>query len=194
MEPLTLPTQQPLLQTPRLTLRGIRPGDIDDLVRLAGDRDIAATTLRLPHPYTRADAEVWIARQAAGLARAEAVNFAIAERASEVLVGVVGLRLTADHCRAELGYWIGKPHWNHGYATEAARGVLAYAFEHIGLNRVEAVYFPRNGASAAVLRKIGMRREGVMRQHYLKWGTFEDAEVCAILRSEYDAAPAAIRP
>ena len=89
---------------------------------------------------------------------------------------------------AELGYWIGKPYWNSGYATEASRAVLKYGFEVLGLNRIHASHFRRNPASGRIMEKIGMKYEGCLRQHFKKWGKFEDLETYGILRSEYATA------
>ena len=98
--------------------------------------------------------------------------------------------LSPPHANAEMGYWIGKPYWNRGYGTEAAGGVLRYAFEQLGLNRVYAAHFRRNPASGRIMQKIGMTYEGCLRQHIKKWDTFEDMEYYGILRSEYLAGPA----
>ena len=102
-----------------------------------------------------------------------------------MLVGAVGLELQRDHDRAELGYWIGVPHRNRGYATEAARAVLGYAFETLGLHRVFAFHYSKNAASGRVLQKIGMTHEGRRRAHPLKWGEYLDNEVYGILRDEW---------
>ncbi len=185
MDPSSFPLEQPELETARLRLRGPRPADIDTIVWLGAERALAAGMLTFPHPYTRDDAEAWLARQAGGLARGDAVNFAVADRETDALIGAVGLHLDGDHRRAEMGYWIGKPYWNRGYATEAARAVVSYGFERLGLNRIQAAHFPRNPASGAVLRKIGMRCEGTLRQYYLKWGVFEDAVIYSMLRGEH---------
>ena len=91
----------------------------------------------------------------------------------------------AQHSHAELGYWIGVPYWGKGYATEAAKAVVRYGFEQIKLNRIFAHHFKPNPASGKVLRKIGMKYEGCMRQHVRKWDEFVDLELYAILREEW---------
>jgi RimJ/RimL family protein N-acetyltransferase len=96
----------------------------------------------------------------------------------------VGLRIEADHGRAELGYWIGVPYWGNGYATEASRTLVKYGFETLGLHRIFASHVVRNSASARVLRKIGMRHEGCQRGHILKWGEFLDLEIYGMLASD----------
>jgi [ribosomal protein S5]-alanine N-acetyltransferase len=90
--------------------------------------------------------------------------------------------------QAELGYWIGKPYWGHGYCTEAAQAVLRYAFSDLAPVRVHASHFTRNPASGRVMQKIGMRHEGCRRQHVKKWDKTEDLEVYGILKLEWETA------
>ena len=92
--------------------------------------------------------------------------------------------------RAELGYWIGKPYWGQGYCTEAARATLDFGFEQLGLNRIFAHHFARNPASGRVMQKIGMTREGRLRQHVKKWDAFEDLELYGILKDHWAARTA----
>lgn len=182
-------TEQPTLSTKRLLLRPFSLADAPDVFRLAGDWDIASTTLNIPHPYEPGMAESWIATHPEAFDRGETVTFALVRRAGNTFIGAMGLRLEPEHRRAELGYWIGKPYWNQGLATEAARTVVRYGFEELGLNRVYASHLTRNPASGRVMQKVGMIYEGRLRQHILKWGVFEDLELYAILRNDGDNRP-----
>jgi ribosomal-protein-alanine N-acetyltransferase len=67
-------------------------------------------------------------------------------------------------------YWIGVPYWGKGYATEAAREAVRYAFEDLGLHRLYAAHFGSNPASGKVMRKIRMSYEGTLRGHHKMWG------------------------
>ena len=176
----------PELTTDRLHLRRFELSDAPEVRRLAGDRAIAATTLNIPHPYEEGIAEEWIGKHGPAFEKDEAVSFAITVKQTEALVGAIGLHLVREHDRAELGYWIGEPYWGRGYATEAGRAVLGYAFEGLALNRVLARHFQRNPQSGRVLQKLGMKYEGRLRQHVEKWGVYEDVVVYGLLRSEYD--------
>jgi RimJ/RimL family protein N-acetyltransferase len=176
------------LQTERLTLRTSALSDIPALLPLKGAREVAATTLRIPHPYTESDARDFIARTQEGLLSGSALLLAIVLRERDMLCGGVGLRIEADHRRAELGYWIGVPYWGNGYATEAAKAVLKYGFGTLELHRIFASHFADNPASARVLQKIGMRHEGRLRAHVLKWGEFLDLEMYGMLASDVDDA------
>ena len=168
---------QPTLQTARLVLRPYTLSDVADLVRLAGAREVAATTLRIPHPYTEQAAVDFVAASKAEADTGLCARFAITLRDTCEFCGGVGLRIEADHQRAELGYWLGVPYWGRGYATEAAQAVVRYGFETVGLRRIYASYIPENVASGRVLEKIGMRREGRLHSHILKWGKFYDLEM-----------------
>ncbi len=184
-----MPLEQPLLQTPRLVLRPFELTDGPAVRRLAGAWEIADTTLNLPHPYPEGAAEEWIATHRAGFERGAMVNYAVTLAASGELIGAVGLTIATEHRRAELGYWIAHPYWNRGYATEAAAAVLRYAFGELGLNRIQAMYFARNPASGRVLEKLGMRREGLLRQYVRRWEACEDTVLCALLCEDFFPPP-----
>ena len=155
--------------------------------KLAGKRVIADTTVRIPHPYEDGVAERWIGTHAREFRLKRSVVFAVESRRTGKLVGAIGLTIDGENESAELGYWIGRSYWGRGYATEAAETVLMYGFTELGLNRIHANHFNRNPASGEVLRKIGMKREGVLRRHVKKWGVFEDITIYGILRDEFQS-------
>jgi RimJ/RimL family protein N-acetyltransferase len=178
-------TDFPTIQTERLVLGAFEDAEAHELQRLAGAREIADTTLMIPHPYDLAHAEQFIALQRDGVAEGHELVFAIHRLADARLVGTVALReIDPTHLQAELGYWIGVPYWNQGYATEAARAVVDLGFASLGLNRIYAHHMARNPASGRVLERIGMQREGVLRQRVRKWGRFEDVVVYSVLRED----------
>lgn len=179
------PIRQQDLLTARLRLRPFEATDTDAVRALANDVELARNTLNLPHPYEVDHARDWIASHPGQLEREEAVTFAVTLREGGALVGAVGLILELENERAELGYWIGREQWGRGYATEAAGAVVGWGFEALGLHRIYASHFPRNPASGRVLRKLGMRHEGRLREHIKKWGEFVDLERFGILRREY---------
>jgi RimJ/RimL family protein N-acetyltransferase len=109
--------------------------------------------------------------------------FAATQRDGRV-VAAVGLEIDPPHRRAELGYWVARPYWNAGYATEGARAVVEFGVRSLRLNRVAAHHYSRNPASGRVMQKIGMTYEGRLRQHVLKWGVFEDIDMYGILAGE----------
>jgi RimJ/RimL family protein N-acetyltransferase len=173
----------PVIETARLVLRGYEDSDTPELVRLIGAPEVAATTARIPHPYTEKDAQQFMA----GTAASSEDRFAILRRSDLKLCGGIGLRHEPAHRHAELGYWIGVPYWGNGYATEASMAVLDYGFRELKLHRIVASHFTNNPASGKVLRKIGMRHEGCFREHLYKGNEFVDLEMYAVLRSEWVA-------
>jgi RimJ/RimL family protein N-acetyltransferase len=180
-------SKQPALNTERLLLRPFTLQDAPEVRSLAGDRAIADTTLNIPHPYEEGMAEEWIQGHEEAFEKGRQATFAVILRETESLIGAIGLVLNDRFDRADLGYWIAKPRWGKGYCTEAAREVLRYGFTELGLNRIQATHMTRNPASGKVMQKIGMSREGLLRQHVKKWGKYEDLEIYAILRSEFES-------
>jgi ribosomal-protein-alanine N-acetyltransferase len=181
------------LRTSRLVLRPFQREDVSPVVRLAGVKEIAATTLQIPHPYKEEDARAFLARANDDFRAGRSISFAISLPASGELCGAVGLHIADANKHAELGYWIGVPFWGRGYATEAARAAVTFGFGTLCLNRIFAHHFAGNTASQRVLEKIGMRHEGRFRQHIQKWGRFVDIENYGLLAKEFQAGELARR-
>lgn len=177
----------PILRTTRLVLRPYVLSDAAQLQALAGARAIADTTRDIPHPYPDGAAEAWIASYDERWRAGTFVSFAICDSVSDAVFGGMGLTIKPEYASGELGYWIGVPFWGRGYCTEAAREVLAYGFEGLRLQRIEASHLTRNPASGRVLHKLGMQREGVRRDAIKKWEVFEDVAIYAILAPEWTA-------
>ncbi len=136
---------RPEIRTSRLHLRPLVPDDASRIALLAADREIAANTSTIPHPYTLDDAEKWIEEQAAEFADGRGYTFAIdLIDPQPLLVGAVGLTLDVQHDSAELGYWIGVPYWGQGYASESAAAALDFGIEVAGIRRITARHFARN--------------------------------------------------
>jgi [ribosomal protein S5]-alanine N-acetyltransferase len=138
------------LESERLILRPPRPSDIAAMTVWLGDYDVAKNTSRVPHPYGEDDAEAFVACAPEG-------RFVIARKQDGLFLGCVGLHPESDF---EFGYWLGKPFWGRGYATEAAQRLVRYAFEVLGQASVHAGWFHDNPASGHVLAKLGARHNG----------------------------------
>src|SRR5579859_5439538 len=110
-----------VLKTERLLLRPLNPDDISALLPLIGAREVAATTLRIPHPYTLEDAEQFLKYSEGVWEKGEGARFGVFLREGERLCGGMGLLANREHNHAEIGYWIGVPFWSNGYCTEAVR-------------------------------------------------------------------------
>lgn len=174
----------PVLETSRLLLRAFEAADAPAVERAVADADVARGTLAIPHPYPPGAARAFIEGTEADWAAGTAVTWALVTREDTALVGAMMLRFAWPHRRAELGYWIARPAWGAGYATEAARAVVTYAFAPLGLHRVEARRFVGNEASGRVLTKVGFRDEGTLRGALWRDGVARDVIVSGLLRSD----------
>ncbi|MEI8633300.1 GNAT family N-acetyltransferase [Vibrio sp. PP-XX7] len=104
------------------------------------------------------------------------------------MMGVVSLlEISRVFENAELAYWLGRPYRGFGYATEAARLVLAFGFGTLALHRIYAFYLSHNLNSARVLERIGMRHEGELRHHIKKDGVFVNSGIYGLLAQEFNA-------
>ena len=139
-----------ILESERLILRPPRPTDIQSMTVWLSDFHVAKMTSRIPHPYGEGDAETF-------LALADEYRFVIQRKKDGVFLGMTGLHAEDGH---EFGYWLGKPFWGQGYATEAAHRLVRYAFVALGLESVHAGWFHDNPASGNVLAKLGARHNG----------------------------------
>ena len=176
--------EQPTLRSTRLLLRPLDLHDAPTVQTLAGAAAVADTTLRIPHPYPDGAAEAWIATLPPKWQSGAGATFAIMDRDLGTLVGVIGLTIATGEAAAELGYWIGLPFWNRGYATEAAQTIVDWGMVALQLDRIVARHFTRNPASGRVLRKLGMTREAGANKSVETNGRLEELAQYALLASE----------
>jgi len=139
----------------RLQLRPLTQDDAPQIAYLAGAWEVARMTDRIPYPYQENDALEWIY----GLPAEEQV-FAIT--LNDTLIGLCGLT-ERNQGEAEIGYWIGKPWWGVGYASEAASVLIRYAFRERKLSRLTCCHYFDNPASARVIQKLGFEKKGECR-------------------------------
>jgi len=168
------------IQLASCVVRSWEPRDRDTLVRYANNRNVWINLRdRFPHPYTRADARVWLEHV---VERRPETNFAIA--VNELAVGGIGFIVQDDVGRrsAEIGYWLGQEFWGRGIATEALAAVTEYAFRNHDLCRIFAHVFEWNPASARVLEKAGYVCEGRLKKSLTKDGQTIDQFIYAIVR------------
>lgn len=146
----------PVLVTERLVLRPPHEDDIPELAELANNRRIAEMLSRMPHPYSEADAQVFVhgskARENAGC------HYAVSIAGSGAFIGCAGL----DRRRygLELGYWVGEPYWGRGYATEVAHALVDLAFRATDIEQLHVSCRVINNASRRVIHKCGFQYDG----------------------------------
>lgn len=149
----------PVLLSERLVLRAPHKEDIDALAHLANNAKVATMVSRMPHPYTVADADAFVRRAAnGGIGKAV---YAITKAENGEFMGCCGIELdeTAPE-RAEIGYWLGEPFWNKGYATEAAQVLVDMAFRAGQIEIIDARCRVVNIASRRVIQKCGFQFQG----------------------------------
>src|SRR5471030_2097303 len=145
----------PVLETERMILRAPTLGDAKAVAKLANDRRIAENTARIPHPYGLADAKQYITW--ANETRCE-MEFLITLD-DDTIIGACGFGQVEGE-RPEIGYWIGVRYWGKGFATEAARAVIDYAFERFDHDAIHSSARVTNPASRRVLEKCGFQWTG----------------------------------
>jgi Acetyltransferases, including N-acetylases of ribosomal proteins len=176
------------LKTERLLLREYTPDDWPAVLAYASDPEVLR--YRAAAPATEADVKASLARlqeQRRAQPRSR-FELAVALQGSGAVIGWLPILLGREFEDAEIGWTLARAHWGRGYATEAARAGLAFAFETLGLHRVWARCQPENVASWRVMEKLGMRREG----HFVRCQRIRDRWVdnyfYAILAEEWWSA------
>jgi RimJ/RimL family protein N-acetyltransferase len=163
-----------IITTERFVLRLFQPSDAATVTMLCNNFNINKTTLHLPYPYSLNDALSWIEYHYDNFMSDISYEFAITDKETGELFGAIALSNNKRFNQGEIAYWIGESYWGNGYATEAAQSILQFAFEEKKLHKVFARYFSSNPASGKVMEKIGMKQEGILKEHIIKDGKFED--------------------
>ena len=142
-----------ILETERLLLRPPARRDIPAIVPLANDYDVAKNLASMPHPYTVQNCEDFLAAADGKREAGTAWNFVVTRKADGAVMGCIGLH--REEAGLGLGYWLGRIYWRQGFATEAARRLVRFAFEELDAPLVEAGWFHDNPRSGNVLTKLG---------------------------------------
>ena len=176
----------PVVETSRLTLRRMSLRDAHDLYDYSQDPEVARHVLWSAHRSvweTRAYIRYVIQQYRLG----EPSSWCIVERETRRVIGTIGfMSYSADNATVEVGYSLARSHWNRGLMTEALEAVLRECFETLKLHRVEAQHFSLNPSSGRVMEKCGMTHEGTLRRRICNKGEFQDVEMWAILRSDWE--------
>lgn len=173
----------PQVETERLLLNELQEADLPLLTQYANNENVSAYTLNLPFPYTERDALHWLGVARTGAETGNQLVFAIRLKEIGEFVGGISLALDQRHKRAELSYWLAEPFWNRSIVTEAAKALIDFSFDKLGLHKVTAHYMKGNPASGKVMEKCGMKKEGELKEHMLKNGVFHDIELYGLTRN-----------
>jgi RimJ/RimL family protein N-acetyltransferase len=153
-----------VLETERLVLRQPTLADVKAIAAVVADKRVSINLRRVPHPYTVDDATTFVTTVAT---TTDTVFLIERER---TVIGLVGVNWE-DENAPELGYCLGVDHWGKGYATEAARAVIDYAFEEFAIERLISNARVLNPASRHVLEKCGFQWTGVELHRFLALGS-----------------------
>jgi RimJ/RimL family protein N-acetyltransferase len=175
---------QERMETERLILRPFTNIDAMRVKDLAGSIEIAKTTLHVPYPYRVDMAEEWIQALETGKKEGRIFAYAIDLKEPNELIGTCSLILDKANNKAELAYWIGYEYWNHGYGTEAAKRIMTEGFASLDINKIFAVHLGNNPSSGRLLEKIGMKKEGILEDHIIKWNEYQDLVYFGLLKKD----------
>jgi [ribosomal protein S5]-alanine N-acetyltransferase len=184
----------PTLEGARVRLRALGPADVPALLALFGDAEVVRY-MSVPLLADEADAAAFLEDIAQGFADRTDFQWGIARREDDRVVGSFTIAdVDPVHAVAAVGYAVARAHWGRGYAGEALPLGLRFAFETLGLRRLDADADPRNVASLRALERCGFVREGYQRARYCQLGEVQDAVLFGLLREDWAAADAADAP
>lgn len=153
---MTQDLQHIILQSDRLSLRPVARDDADWICVRSNDYDIAKMTLSIPYPQTRDNVLQFLQECKEQAAAGTDHVYAIISAQPCGLIGFADI----EGETAELGYWLSRTSWGHGYATEAAKTIVSFGFQSLGLKKITAGHFFDNPASGRVLEKLGFYYTG----------------------------------
>jgi RimJ/RimL family protein N-acetyltransferase len=175
-----------MFETERLIIRRFTLEDANSVYECCNDYEVIKTTLGLPWPYTKKIAESWISKLSEREEIGTSYEFAICfkENPNKVIGCISLMDINNNAKRAEMGYWVGRKYWKQGIATEAAKFMINYGFEFLGLNSIIARYFDINPASGKVMQKCGMKFVGIIREHEFRFDKYYNVGYYEILKAD----------
>lgn len=162
------------ITTERLILRPFEISEAQRICELCNNYNIYKNTLTLPYPYPIESALSWIPTHEENFRNDKLYDFAVTNKLTGELFGAIGLSNNQKHKNGEIAYWIGEEYWGNGYATEAVRAVINFAFSEKGYHKVWGRFFATNPSSGKVMEKVGMIKEGVQAEQVIKEDNYQD--------------------
>lgn len=164
-------------------LRDIESSDLNEIISIANNEIISKEMISLPYPFRKKDAE-----QILDSNKETTFYKVIVERDTDSITGLACLRdLDNVHHQIELSIWINPKWWNKGYATHTCIQLTGFAFNQLDVNRIYAHTTTENKASINLLKRIGFKQEGVLRERVLLEGIYKDVFLFSVLRREWEA-------
>jgi [ribosomal protein S5]-alanine N-acetyltransferase len=174
-----------IMETRRLRLRPLREDDAPAFFNVWSDHE-TVRYFSFPPMKSAEQAKMRIVEKLQSSSSGKSVIFVIETKDSGEVLGDCGMHNGEPRCqRAEIGYCLARPHWGNGYMTEAVKALIEYGFERAGLRRVEAGIDPRNMPSIQLVERLGFRREGYLREHWVTGeGEIADTALYGLIESD----------
>ena len=175
-----------LFETERLILRQVVKGDAEAIQKAFNHKDIYHVTTHITHPYTLQNAKDFIRKTIIESQSGVGYYFAMILKQSGELIGECHIiHIRRKHMKCEIGFGINPNYWDRGYATEASRELIRYAFEDLKMHRIEAETMASNVASRRVLEKLGFTLDGICREQYKQRDKHVDFAHYGLLRKHH---------
>ena len=180
-----IPDRLPLLDTNRLSLRELRHDDVADLYRIFSNPEVMRYWSR-PVMTDKQEAHEMLREIIAGARERKFLQWGVALKETDQVIGTCTLfAIDESHKRTEIGYVIGREHWHQGFAREIVPRVIDFAFDELGLHRIEADVDPRNTVSIRIVERLGFQREGLLRERYHVNGEIQDSALFGLLKPNW---------
>ena len=175
----------PIIETERLRLRNVTSEDAKDMFTYLSDQEVVQHMGLEPYKSVEDVLEeidwyksIW--------EKGTGIRWCITLKNEDTVIGSCGfLNRQPKHYKSEIGYELSRKYWGQGIAGEALEAVLAYGFQHLNLERIEALIEPLNISSQKLVEKHGFLREGLLRHHEYTCGKFDDLYMYSILKGDF---------
>jgi [ribosomal protein S5]-alanine N-acetyltransferase len=176
----------PVIETERLVLRQVTKNDAEDLLKYLSDQTVMKYYGLEPFKSID-DAVEEILWYQSILEESTGIRWGITLKGQERVIGSCGfLNLAAQHYRSEIGFELSKDYWGQGIASEALEVVIKFGFEHLNLQRIQALIEPPNISSQKLVERKGFIKEGLLRNYEFTCGKFDDLYIYSLLKQDFD--------
>lgn len=174
-----------VIQTERLLIRPYEKMDEAAVYNVINSKGIFLTTISIPYPYPREQVGIWLEFVRKNRLYQRGYEYGIFTHEG-IYIGNIGIvNIDRLHRNGEITYFIGEDYWGKGYATEATKAMLGFAFKTLELERIQGRCMKHNIASFRVMQKCYFQYEGLARHEVLKCGEYQDVYHTAILKKDY---------
>lgn len=178
-------TDLPILESDRLILRKLTMRDAQDMFEYSRDPEVARHVLWSAQTSI-SESRAYIRYMLRRYRQGDPSSWCIEWKETGKVIGTIGFMwIQSENASAEVGYSLSRSFWNKGIMTEALKLILAFGFQYLRLNRIEAQHEITNPASGIVMHKVGMSPEGILRQRLYNKGQYVDVAIYSILRAEF---------